>query len=381
MSLLKNHTRDARRAAAAAALLVFLLSTSCGVVGPGGAGIRPFAMGFTPTPHALTANALYGAWDRIRADGDLAALHYDDGVPWAEALIGAFESYPLEFKDGIEFDEQELSLTPSGHAVYVAVTPIAWMRDELAGYPNDGALPFPWDTYDFDDPDVIEAFTNHCGFMIETYDPDYFCYGIEVNMLYWNSPELWDDYVGLCAAVYPALKAEYPDLPVFLSFHADTYFANVIPQESAIEDVLPYTDMMAVSGYPFAAPLDDPYLLRSDYFSAIPDLAPEKPCAVAETGWPAEDVTSPAWVTVEATETDQAEYVLRLLEDCIFLDAEFVCWFVSRDYDAWWEDELFDDPDAYILRLWRDCGLRRGDGSGRPSLDEWFNYLALQRAY
>ncbi|MBD3366734.1 MAG: hypothetical protein GF405_01005 [Candidatus Eisenbacteria bacterium] len=370
-----------RRAAAAAALLVLLLSTSCGVVGPSGSGTRPFAMGFTPTPHALTTEGVYSAWDRIRGDGDLAVIHYDGGVPWAEALIGAYESYPVEFKDGIDFNAQELALTPGGHAVYVAVTPISWLRDELAGYPDDGGLPFPWSTYDFDDPDVIEAFTNHCEFMIDTYDPDFFCYGIEVNILRWNSPELWDDFVGLCAGVYPALKSEYPGLPIFLSFHADTYFAAVTDQESAIEDVLPYTDMMTLSGYPFAAPLEDPELVRFDYFSALADLAPEKPFAVAETGWPAEDVTSPYPLTIEATETDQTVYVYRLLDECFFLNAVFVNWFVSRDYDEWWEDELKFSPDAYILRLWKDCGLYRGDGSQRPSLGAWYQYLALEREY
>jgi hypothetical protein len=368
------------RAAMVAALLVLLLNASCAIVGPSGTGTRTFALGFTPTPHALSASGVYSAWDRIRQDGDLAVIHYDGGVPWAEALIGAFESYPVAFKDGIEFNEQELGYTPSSHAVYVAVTPISWMRDELAGYPDTGELPFPWSTYDFDDPDVIEAFTNHCEFMIETYDPDFFCYGIEVNILRWNSPELWDDFVGLCAEVYPALKAEYPGLPVFLSFQMDIFFQSVTDQESAIEDVLPYTDVMALSGYPFTSGTDVEFL-RSDYFTALADLAPGKPFAVAETGWPAEDVTSPYPVLIESNETDQATYVYRLLDECFYLDALFVCWFVSRDYDEWWEDELQYSPDAYILRLWKDCGLRRGDNSERPSLGAWFQYLALAREY
>ena len=370
-----------RRAAAAAALLFVALMTSCGIVGPSGSGTRPFSMGFTPTPHARTTQALYAAWDRIRADGDLAVIHYDDGVPWSEALIGAFGSYPLDFKDGIEFNEQQLALTPGGHEVLVAVTPISFLRNDLAGYPGTGELPSPWDTYRFDDPDVIEAFTNHCEFMLDTYDPDFFCYGIEVNILRWNSPDLWDDFVGLCAAVYPTLKSEYPDVLLFLSFHADTYFSAVVDQESAIDDVLPYTDVMALSGYPFSRPLEDPDFLRFDYFSALADLAPGKPFAVAETGWAAEDVTSPYPISIDATETDQAEYVYRLMDECIFLDAIFVNWFVSRDYDEWWDDELQFLPYAYILRLWRDCGLYRGDGTQRPSLSAWYQYLALQREF
>jgi hypothetical protein len=123
----------------------------------------------------------------------------------------------------------------------------------------------------------------------------------------------------------------------------------------------------------------DPGLLPADHFSALADLAPDKPFAVAETGWPAEDVTAPFPVTIPASETTQRAYVARLLTDADGLSAAFVMWFVSRDYDDLWESYLQFLPNAPLLRLWRDNGLYTGDGQRRPALETWRGWLARRR--
>ncbi len=361
-------------AVAAASLLMLSCSS---VTGPGGP-TRTYAMGFTPYPYALTEEAYIDTWTVIATDGDMVALHYDGGVPWEEALDGT--PYAADFQDGIDYSA---SAVPPGHVRYVAVTPISGTRDGLALHrgdePNEPLEP-PWDSYPFDDPDVIDAYRNHCDRMIEALDPDYFAYGIEVNSLAWLAPEDWDAFVTLASQVYTYLKGAHPGLPVFLTFQADAFHRSPSSQTQAIEDVLPYTDVVAVSGYPFTDGLEDPQLLRSDYWSALADLAPEKPFAVAETGWPAQPLEAPYWMYVYADEQTQLEYVQRLFDDCDYLDAVFITWFFSRDYDELWEDYFQYEPDAPILRTWRDTGLYAGDGTARQSLGLWLLTLERQLA-
>jgi exo-beta-1,3-glucanase (GH17 family) len=148
---------------------------------------------------------------------------------------------------------------------------------------------------------------------------------------------------------------------------------------AAISQILRYTDFIAVSSYPFTLTAD-PGLLPADHFGVLADLAPDKPFAVDETGWPAEDVTAPYPVTRPASVATQRAYVERLLADAEELSAVFVMWFVSRDYDDLWESYLQFQPNAALLRLWRDNGLYAGDGQRRPALETWRGWLAHRRA-
>jgi hypothetical protein len=72
-------------------------------------------------------------------------------------------------------------------------------------------------------------------------------------------------------------------------------------------------------------------------------------------------------------------YVERLLSDADRLSAVFVCWFFTRDYDDWWESEIQFLPTAPLIRLWKDTGLYRGDGTARPALESWRAALARPR--
>jgi len=353
-----------------AALLPF---SSCSVVGPGGGTARTYAMGFTDFPYALTSQAIYDTWNTVRADGDLIVLHFDGGVPWPEALDGT--PYSADLESDLAFSASQLT---SFHVIYVAVTPISSSRNGLALYRGDTTnepLPSPWSTYDFDDPEVITAFTAYCEDMIDRFEPDYFAYGIEANMVAHLAPEKWSAFVTLASEVYANLKAGHPDLPVFLTLHADTYHASPGYQSAAIANVLPWTDMIAVSGYPFTAPLEDPGLLRSDYFSALAALAPAKPFAVSETAWPAEPVEPPAWTSIYADEETQLMYMERVLEDCDELDARFLVWFFARDFDQAWESDFQYLPEAALMRFWRDTGLLSGSGAARQAFGLWLGNL------
>ncbi|UCD56249.1 MAG: hypothetical protein JSV16_10460 [Candidatus Hydrogenedentota bacterium] len=325
-------------------------------------------LGFTDFPHANTSEARLAVFDVIEQDANMAVMHFDDGVPWQEALEEM--RYDENYVSELSFKESRI---PIGHFTYLAVTPIAFSRDSLAGYRGSEAnmpLPPPWDTLTFDDEDVITAFTNHCDYMIAIFQPKYFAYAIEANMLFALAPESWDAFITLVVSVYTALKAEHADLPIFITLQAEFFHQDPENQSLAIGQLLPFTDFIAVSAYPFTFQ-SDPAQLDPQYLTAISDLAPGKRLAIAETAWPAEDVTEPYPANIPADEEVQLAYVERLLAYTDSLDAAFVCWFFTRDYDQFWDSDLQYSPDAALLRLWKDTGMYDGGGNPRPALDSW----------
>lgn len=367
--------RRARRGAGSIVAASLLLTASCGgLVGPEGGYPRTYALGFTDFPHNLGTLAIDAVWNLIATDGDLAVVTFDEGVPWQQALDE--EPYPPSFQGTV--DDKRFRV-PSGHVVFLAVTPINERRNGLAGHAGGGQPdPNPWNDYEFNSQEVIDAFVKHCERMIDYFDePDYFAYAIEANMLAWHEDQ-WDAFVDLAASVYTTVKSSHPDIRIFVTLQADAYHSDPAGQAAAISELLFYTDMIVVSGYPFTEPLGDPTLLRSDYFSALADLSFGKPFAIAETAWPAEDIAEPAdplyWI--EADQTTQLAYLQRVIDDCDYLNAEFICWFLARDYDEAWFDHYHDWATAPTLRIWRDTGLYSGYGDPRPSLAEWHQTFA-----
>jgi len=344
---------------------------------------RPFALGFGYFPHDGTAAGVQAALDVIRTDADLLVAHFDGGIPWDAALSNDFASYPQSLRDEVT---GIAAARPAGHRLYLAITPIAFLRDRLAPTLTSGGPVYqpPWDTRSFDDPAVIAAYRNHCHIMIDRFRPDYVAFGIEVNLFRQVAGAApYTAYLTLADSVYADLKQSYPTLPVFQTLQADAFYVDVGTQTSAIQQILPTTDYIAVSAYPYANAVRypdqsdaDPALLPPTFFSALHDLAPGKPFAVAETGWPAEDVDAPYPVTVHSNADYQRAYIEFVLGETDRLGGRFASLLISRDYDDFWESTLKNDPNAAILRLWRDIGLIDGSGTARPALAAWRDYLA-----
>jgi hypothetical protein len=361
---------------------------SCGGGGGGAVGpTRGPALGFTYFPYDNSSAAIEFALSVIDNDADLLVAHHDSGIPWNAALDNDFGSYPQDFQNEIIAIS---ALKPPGHKLYVAVTPIAFFRNGLAPTRNIGGVQTfdaPWNGYPFDHPDVIAAFTNHCRMLIDRYNPDFFTFGIEANLLRLNvSDVVWNQYIALSATVYASLKASYPALPLIQTIQAEAYYAYKTTQIPAIMQFLPYTDYIAVSSYPFmdayryrSDNVADPSFLPLNYFSEIASLAPAKPFAIAETAWPAEDVTSPYPITIPSTAAFQQAYVDFLLEATESLDGRFINYFFTRDYDPLWDNSLQYDPNASLLRLWKDTGMYDGAGNARPALSSWRAALSIPR--
>jgi hypothetical protein len=107
---------------------------------------------------------------------------------------------------------------------------------------------------------------------------------------------------------------------LFITLQADFFHRDRTNQTRAIGRILPFTDYIAVSSYPFTDE-PDPRSLRGRHFNQLAALSPDKPFAIAETAWLAEDVTDPVPIFTPSSEENQRLYVERLLADADGLSA------------------------------------------------------------
>jgi GTPase SAR1 family protein len=346
---------------------------------------RSFHMGFTTTwttDFATRAGEPPEAVERMHKiateHADMIAYHreaYD--IPWPESL--AVRPRP----------ETESTLRKSrlktGPKVYLAVTPLSFpSRNALAPYwgkQETAESRSVWERQNFDDPKIIAAYTDYCRRMIREFEPDYMAYGIEVNTLAGSNPTGFRKFLVMTKQVYEVLKRENPDLPIFLTFQIDGYHHDKEKQSTIIRQLLPYTDYMAVSCYPYMRGYT-PDNLPKDWFSEVAELAPSKPFAIAEAGYPSEDVVGKLVgdkdVRVRANTQWQARYARFILEETNRLNGKFVVWFFFHDYDAFLDrfrgEEL---KKVQFLRWWRDNGMVDADGNPREALGIWDEWLKL----
>ena len=105
------------------------------------------------------------------------------------------------------------------------------------------------------------------------------------------------------------------------------------------------------------------------------DIAPGKPFAVSETGFCAEDLNMDEYgVHIHGTEEWQADYVQKLCAEANKLDALFVLWFIYRDYDNLY-NSMDNPPTAF--KIWRDTGIKGGDGKRRQAHNVWDTWKSL----
>ncbi len=331
---------------------------------------RGFHLAFTPLPPDVTDEALDWTYQAIEAHADLIAHHFDDGVPWPEAL--AKTPYPPLVEHVVQ---QRLTKTPETVRTYLALTPISFLRDGLAQYwgpQGPESPPPPWDRRGLDHPKVIRAFTRHCLRMIEKFQPDFLAYAIEIDLLARNKPEAFPGFRKLARKVHRRLKRSYPDLPIFFTFTLGQP-GDWEEIQSIVRPLLQYTDYLAVSTYPYLIPSfgGNPANVPPDWFTRIRDLDPGKPIAVAETGFTAEDVDLGAiGIEVPGKSAWQKKYVRRLLADLEELEAEFLVWFVVGDYDKLWL--LLQQQGApEFVKAWRDTGMYDENLKPRPALKVW----------
>ena len=231
------------------------------------------------------------------------------------------------------------------------------------------------------DPLVAKADLNFCREMIRRFRPDYLAYGIEVNQLV-KVPAKWKKFVPFARDVYSALKKDFPQLPVCVTLSTDTALEaeQVTIQKRAINEILPYTDLVAVTAIPYIKE-SNPAKLPKNYFAQMAALAPQKPFAIAETAFLAEDVkvdVGPIHIERVGKAAWQADYLRFCFEEGARHNAKFIVWMLPRDPDILYEKlpPLIRD----ILLPIKDTGLLDGEGKPRKSFELWSQWLKYARA-
>ncbi len=334
---------------------------------------RTFFMGVSPWPYDFTSAAVNDTYAFIDKYTDLNVHHFDDGVPWPEAL----EQKP--YHPNVERDlSARAARLRKDHKTYVAVTPAR--EGGVVGYwARQSSMPLPdhWKRKAIDDPEVLRAYLAFCRDLIRRFHPDFMAYGIEVNMIAKDRAR-WASFVRLAKEVYTSLKAEHPSLPLFVSLQVDVFWQDPKGQRDAITQILPYTDFIAASAYPYFAGHHDPALLPRGFFSEVAALALDKPFVVAETGFIANDMEA-FGLKVPGREDWQRDYLTFVLEESNRLHAQFVMWFVSRDYDALWDRVKFLGSEVELFKVFKNTGLLDGTGGARPAMETWRAWLSLPR--
>lgn len=340
---------------------------------------RSFYMGFTTWPYAFTDSAMQYTYEQTNALGDLLAFHFDNGIPWNEALANA--NYPQPVLDDLTARASHVAI---GHQLYVSLSALRSSRTGLALYRNTSdnqPLPAPWDTIRFDQTMVVSAYVNYCSLLIDRLHPDYFNYGIESNSHDWTTND-FARYKTFCSQVYAALKNKYPALNLMLSVMVD---GNPKSFSNAAE-LMPYTDYVALSIYPYvyegSAVYGDanPDNLPADWLSKMRAIAPDKKFGIAETGYIAEDLNLSSYgLTKHGTVAWQEKYIAKLLTESNRLKAEFIVYWEIRDYDKGWAYLQSIGLTDQALTTWKDIGLIDGDGNERASLTTWKGWMDKKR--
>ncbi len=359
---------------------------------------RSFLLGMTPHPYDLNPGGplieevMDNMFAAIGNDVDLVAHHFDNGVPWTEALADTFSSPELPYSAHLKDSwAKHRDRHPPGIAVAVSVNALGIPRNVLAPYwgfgegfyhddnfqavgtgvfqdYRDRLLPPPFDSLDLDSDVVRTAFLNYLRRVIEYYDPDYLITGLEVNLaIDPTHPEEFQKVVCLQRFIYEQLRSDpaYDRVKIVVSFVAEFFMSDEFGMSvlidgilspylhdlhlQALRDIAPYTDVVGLSLYPLKTLYGANLTLAStvdELFNTVRAIT-DKPVAITETGYGSTPFDIRGF-PFDATEEKQERY-LRLL----FSEAqkhggvEFIVNFAVRDLTAHMEKlraRALEDP-------------------------------------
>ena len=350
---------------------------------------RSFYQGFMYQPYDWSEAAFEDTFQVIGENSDIIGFFLDSYVPWDEAA----EQNPYH-----PVQEQELQKRLNGirphQKVFLGTSILGSDRVSLSGYLGETEEPRTgkWQNKTFDDPDVIAAYLNWCHDLINRFQPDYFMYVAEVDagLVDINDPR-FQSLLRAVQQIYPALKANYPTLPIMIEFMLEND-EEMAKRAAVTQALLPYTDIYAISTYPFLMTGGNPADIPRDWFTRVKTIAPDKPFGIVETNFLAQSFYHPTQgipipfrkkhLLIPAKPKWQAEYLEFLLSEAHQLEAEFVLYWGYRDLDQLQAmmdgtEGPFDSTIHGFASLAKDCGLIDERGRPRPSWDVWQRWLAL----
>ncbi len=337
---------------------------------------RSFYMGFTPWLYEASLDAISVTYSRISAHGDMIKHHIQGGIPWQEALDGT----PYHANVETELSGR-LSNTAAGTQIFLAIDSLNSARNGLSpnwGESDNQPLPGEWANRSWDSPEVIQAYINFATDMINRFQPTHFDYATEVSELILNNPTGYAEFVVFAEAVYTSLSSSYPNLKFVTSVALKSPSSSEMQLiEASYGQIMPYTDVLGISVYPYVffnhSDRGNPNNMPTNWLSQVSNIAGNKPLAITETGWIAEDLDIPTFqYSEQSSQTKQDNYAIKMLQEADDMDMEFVIWWTTTDYDTLWNNELAQDP---VAKIWKDIGLFDENQNTRAALQTWDSWL------
>ncbi len=165
----------------------------------------------------------------------------------------------------------------------------------------------------------------------------------EINFLVTNQKE-WDAFVTLERETYTAVKAQYPSLPVTVSFQWDVMSGTNHPEPLTVFKGA--VDIYSFTSYP-SDHFKDPAKMPADYYSKIRTYLPSEKVAFSEVGWS----------TKGSNEETQAAFYTRLPELMRGINPQFVTLALLNDVKSF----------GGALGGLNSVGIRNADGSPKAS--------------
>jgi hypothetical protein len=322
-------------------------------------------MGFTPWPSEMSLRGLKTAEDFMGAHGDLVSLMFIGGVPWQEALDG--KPFSADVRRQLSYRP------PKGSKLFVSISPLNMGRNGLAprwGERDNQPLPPEWAKLRFNDQRVVRALTAFALRATASLKPDWLAIGVESNALLSHDRGAWRDYKEMHRAVYAAVKARYPKLPVFFTTEVNHYLERATEargsgQEREVADLMRHSDIFAMSYYPHMS-YDTLWPIPAGFFDFARRF--RKPVAVSETGMLSREVTVTG-LRLRGSPADQRQYYDMLLAAAARDRYRFVVTFCTTDYDRLLPSLPADARE--IAGIWTYTGLQSSDGTPKPALEVW----------
>jgi len=297
-------------------------------------------------------------------------LHFDDGIPWAEALSDS--PFPAKLRDDWKGKRDR---APRGLPVYLGLAPLAKDRQSLAAASEGSSIPSGIHNTPLDAEPVKQAFYIYARRAVQEFEPKFVNLGIEAGELADRNPTRWAEFVRLYAHVYDALKKDRPELKIGISFGLQSLMEARVA--SRARSILDKCDYLGVSFYPFmsrfhekfgARRLSDPpqqWTEPLDWLRNYSDL----PLAICETGYATQNVDVPEYkLHMPGNAELQARYVRDLGRIAYRDDYLFVIWFLAVDYDKLYSKLPEGDGSN---RIWRHAGLLDQNLNPKPAWTEW----------
>jgi Glycosyl hydrolase family 53 len=337
---------------------------------------RPFLMGFTQWPADLTSQGAAVARDFAAAHGDIVSVTFNGGIPWNEALDG--KPFSKDVQDSLA------SRPPAGKKLFLSISPLDRDRRGLAPYWGDKEnlpLPKPWDREALNSPRVKKAFLNFVLQCVQTMRPDYLAIGVEANVLLSRDAEKWRQFKELQRDTYNALKKSHPKVPVFSTTEVLHYKrlardSKGSPQEKEVTELMRYSDIFAMSLYPFMS-LETPRPVPANFLDFA--MRFKKPVAVSESGMSSRDVPLKSYgITLLGSEGEQRIFTELLLKTAARDRYVFVINFASTDSERL--VSRLRPPLDDLARIWAFTGMQTSSAKPKPALAVWDGFLKAKYA-